>query len=322
MATIHDIARLAECSARTVSRVFNNSGPVRSSTRERVLAVAAEMNYRPNQRARGLRTGRSNTIGVIQNSVDSEVNRARLETMTQLFSTADYSLLINRARSFEHELELLERMQGSCDAMVIFSDIAQSNHPRYDELLRQNYPFMLVDPVVESGYPAVMIDRAAGYCAAVVDLAKRGRSKIALVLQDFRHEPRLDGYRDGLAASGLTDEIIFETEPSFEGGKKLGAELVAQLASFDALLCHNDRIALGIMQSLQVAGVAVPQQVAVMGFDNDRYSAYTTPALSSVEQGTSSVGRYLYEQIHANLEEGGELQTETFSTSLICRDST
>ncbi len=321
MATIHDIANLAGCSARTVSRVFNDSGPVKNSTRERVLQIAKDMKFQPNIRARGLRTGRNNTIGVIQSSADSEVNRARIDTMTRLFSLADYSLLINRARSFDHELELLDKMKPHCDAIVIFSAMEISAHNHYDTLMEQSYPFMLVDPVVDTNYPSVMINRENGFHDAVLELASRGRKKIALVLQGFRQEPRLRGYRSGLKLAGLQRELVFNSQPSFEGGKAVGVEIINNLSDLDALVCHNDRIALGILHTLSKANIKVPKQVAIMGFDNDRYSAYTNPSLSTIEQGTETIGVYLYEQIHGFLNKGISLQTYNFSTSLVIRDS-
>lgn len=325
MKTIHDIAALAGCSARTVSRVFNQSGPVAEKTRQKILSLAEEHHFKPNSQARNLRMGQKKCIGIVQSSADSEVHRHRIDTMTGLFSSSDYALLINRARNEQHEIELVQRMTPQCDALIVFTSLNQSAHPVLDQLQKNAYPFFIVDPAQGMPYPSIYIDRIQGYRQGTLALAEQGRKRIALVTQDFRRNERVQGYKDGLQLADIPfkENLVLHCEKSFEGGKLMGSKIAPQIRAgdIDGILCHNDRIALGLIGQLQKAQLQIPKDVSIIGFDNDAFGSYTTPSLSTVEQGRQEVGVTIYEQVHARLEQGLSLQNCRFSTRLIVRES-
>jgi DNA-binding LacI/PurR family transcriptional regulator len=187
------------------------------------------------------------------------------------------------------------------------------------------YPFFMIDPAQNMPYPKVEVGRRQAFREGTMALADKGRRRIALVTQNFRRQERLVGYREGLELSGLQEdsELIFHCERGFEGGRVVGAQLSARVRAgeIDGLLCHNDRIALGIMQQLHRHGIVIPRDVSIVGFDNDAYGAFTTPSLSTMEQGRQDVGVYIYEQIHGNLEKGLSLQNRHFNAHLIIRES-
>ncbi|MBF0197203.1 MAG: LacI family DNA-binding transcriptional regulator [Planctomycetes bacterium] len=325
MATIHDIAKLANCSARTVSRVLNNSGPVAIGTREKIETLIQENNFQPNMGAQALRNGKKRCIGLIQNSSDSEVNRRRTDTLTQLFSGQDYSLLIHRSRNPEHEEELIRLMKTHCDALIIFTSSNQEESPEMNQLQKESYPFIVIDPPTKVPYPSITIERSNAYRDAVLTLAEKGRKNIALIVETFRQEDRIRGYKKGLEVAQLSfdPKLIIHSEKSYEGGVLSGRSIINQVKSnsIDAILCHNDRIALGIMRSLINHEVKVPEQVSIIGFDNDAYGAYISPSLSSIDQGKDEVGTYIYEQLYQHLDKRLSIQSRTYNTTLIIRES-
>jgi LacI family transcriptional regulator len=323
--TIKDIAREAACSIRTVSRVLNNASNVNEETRSRVLAVTRLRNYMPDPYAQSLKTKRKRTIGVIVNSVTSDVNRQRIETIARLFNTAGYAILINYADNLAVEEEIVRRFAVRTDALIIFTNLQSPRSSVLDDFAERDFPFILVDPPVRGPYPAVAIDRVSGYREAVRHLASRGRARIALVIEEFRSLDRLRGYRDGLSESGIGYDpaLVLRTGKGFPGGWE-AAEAVLGLRrthSIDAVLCHNDKIATGILSFLMNRGARIPEEIALVGFDNDDYSAYLCPPLTTIAQGGSEVGVHIFEQLFNRLELGSAIASRTFDTTLVPRRS-
>lgn len=325
MITIKDIAREAECSIRTVSRVLNDASNVNEETRGRVLDIMRLRNYSPDTNAQSLKTKRKRTVGVIVNSVTSDVNRQRIETIARLFNTAGYAILINYADYIALEEEIMRRFAARTDALVVFTNLQSMRSPILDDFVQRGFPFILVDPPVRGPYPCVEIDRAAGYREAVRHLASKGRHAIALVLEEFRSLDRLEGYREGLANASLPfDEgLVLRTGKGFRGGRDAGEAVLALKKSrgVDAALCHNDKVATGILSVLQERGARVPEEIAIIGFDDDDYSSYLCPPLTTIAQGGSEVGVHIYEQLFNRLELGSPISSRTFHTSLVLRHS-
>ena len=244
--TIKDIAREAECSIRTVSRVLNDARNVNEETRARVLAITRNRNYSPDPHAQSLKTKRKRTIGVIVNSVTSDANRQRIETIARLFNTAGYAILISYADDIAVEEEVVRRFAARTDALVIFTNLQVPRSAALDGLDEAGLPFILVDPPSRGAYPAVGIDRAAGYREAMHHLVSRGRRSIALVIEEFRSADRLQGYRRGRGrVPRLRQAVVVRAGKGFRGGREAAAALLAlrEARGIDAALCHNDKIA-------------------------------------------------------------------------------
>jgi LacI family transcriptional regulator len=325
MPTIKDIAREAECSIRTVSRVLNNASNVNEETRARILAITRLRNYSPDPQAQYLKTKRRRTIGIIVNTVTSDVNRQRIETITRLFNTAGYAILVNFADDLALEEEIMRRFAARTDALVVFTNLQSSSSPTLDDFTRQGFPFILVDPPVRVPYPSVEIDRVSGYREALRYLVAGGRRRIALVIEDFRSSDRLEGYRQGLAEAGLPFEegLVLRTTKGFRGGREAGEALLGLRAArgVDSALCHNDKVATGLLSFLQEKGARVPEDLALVGFDDDDYSAYLNPPLTTIAQGGSEVGVHIYEQLFRRLALGDDMTSRAFHTSLVQRRS-
>lgn len=325
MITIKDIAREAGCSIRTVSRVLNDASNVSEETRARVLAITRLRNYSPDPHAQSLKTKRRRTIGVIVNSVTSDVNRQRVETVARLFNTAGYAILVSYADDITVEEEVVRRFAARTDAIVVFTNLQSRRSAVLDDFTDKGFPFILVDPPVSGPYPSVTIDRASGYREAVSHLVALGRRGIALVIEEFRSLDRIEGYRQGLAEAGLPfdESLVVRAGKGFRGGRDAAAAVLAlkETRSISAALCHNDKVATGVLSFLAERGLRVPEDLALVGFDDDDYSAYTCPPLTTIAQGGSDVGVYIFEQLFNRIELGGPIANRTFHTSLVLRRS-
>jgi LacI family transcriptional regulator len=325
MITIKDIAAEAGCSIRTVSRVLNEAQNVNAETRARVLNVTKRRNYSPDPHAQSLKTKRKRTIGVIVNSVTSDVNSRRIETLSRLFNTAGYAILISYADDITVEEELVRRFAVRSDALVVFTNLQTPRSAVLDDFAGRGFPFILVDPPTHGPYPSIEIDRASGYRDAVRHLVALDRRAIVLVLEEFRSTERLAGYRAGLKASGLAfdEAMVLRRSKGFRGGREAGEALLALRHSrrVDAALCQNDKVAAGILSFLHENAVRVPEDIALIGFDNDDYSAYLSPPLTTIAQPGSEVGAYIYEQLFNHLELKSEIRSKTYGSSLLLRTS-
>lgn len=326
MATIKDIAQEAGCSIRTVSRVINNSTDVKEGTRQKINEIIRRNGFEPNASARSLKTNRKNTIALVLGTVESDINRRRVETITRLFNTIGCALLVNRASTFEQEQDVVRQAAGRADGLIVFSHLRERRSPLFDRLISDGVPLLLVDPPVANDYPSVYIDRSKGYRDAVKLAVERHRQKPLLVAGDYMRRDRVDGFRRGLEQCGLTfrDDMVRDIDgDDFEGGYRLGHELAPFIQSGDpdALICQNDKVALGLIAFFHEHGVRVPDDVAVIGFDDDNYAAYTTPALTTIAQGGSRVGVFIYEQLYNFLEHQVPMESTTFATRLVVRKS-
>jgi len=159
----------------------------------------------------------------------------------------------------------------------------------------------------------------------VKHLAAAGRRRIALVIEEFRSADRLAGYREGLAEAGLSfdESLVLRVGKGFLGGRDSASGLLSLKESrgIDSALCHNDKVATGLLSFLRERGVAVPEDIALVGFDDDDYSAYLSPPLTTIAQGGGEVGVYIFEQLFNRLELGSPIASRIYSTSLVLRRS-
>ncbi len=325
MPTIHDVARAAGVSARTVSRVVNENGRVKYETRESVLAICEQLGFRPDPSARALKTGRKRMIGVVANAVSSDTTLRRIELLSKLFNAVGYALLIQYADNAEIEEAAIREIAPRCDALIVFTNLRTSEAPAFEALTRQGYPFILVDPPRAVAYPAIHIDRRSGYRDAVRYLYGRGRRKPVLLVEDFRSSERISGFKEGLEIVGLafSETMVLHTGKRFAGGVQASGELISRIKAgcVDAVLCHNDKIALGLMNGLCAARIAIPDTVAVIGFDDDEYGAYLSPALTTIAQTGGDPAAYIFNQLRNRLEFGAAVDGTIFGTALVLRAS-
>ncbi|MFC6715646.1 LacI family DNA-binding transcriptional regulator [Branchiibius cervicis] len=285
-----DVAERAGVSVRTVSNVVNDFVHVSQDTRERVLAAVAELGYRPNLAARELRTGRSGTVSLVVPEIDSPYFSDLASRMVRAGEAIGLTVHIAQSDGDpDRERALLAGPPGrEVDGVVIspWALAADDVRPRGD-----GPPVvMLGERPGQGSVDRVAIDNVAAARDAVAHLLSRGRRRIAAVgLQPHRANEtsalRREGYRQAVAAAGGTHqlglEVVTQTLHRSDGAAAV-RRLLEEGSDFDALFCFTDELALGAMRALHDAGLRVPDDVAVVGFDGIQDGAFSVPSLTTV----------------------------------------
>jgi DNA-binding LacI/PurR family transcriptional regulator len=289
-ARLKDVAAHAGVSVKTVSNVVNDYPFVSPATRARVRASLDELRYRPNATARSLRTGRTGMIGL---AVPRLRDAYFAEIADQVVNAAEergWTVLVEQTGGdARREAALLTGLRPSLVDGLIFSPLAL-DQPALDQAVRRTPVVLLGEHLEGADRPRVAIDNVAAARDAVLHLAGTGRTRIAAVgAKPGRQAPtaalRLAGYRAGLTAAGLAERSYYEaavTHYQRLDGAEAARRLLRCAQRPDALVCFNDLLALGALRALHEARVRVPDDVAVVGFDDITESSYAIPDLTSV----------------------------------------
>ncbi len=297
--TIDDIARHAGVTKTTVSRALNDRPDVNSETRDRIAEIAERLGYVASATAKVLRTGRSHSMGLALPSFTWQGILEILRGVSDVLDTLGYQIMLfPLARGEEAERDLVFRVMPSMpmDGLIL---ILPPGMLRYvGELAGRGVPVVLIDDRVEHrdrDFPSVGTTNVAGAMAVVRHLLSLGRRRIAIVTgpgQQDVTKNRLLGYRMALDEAGVPHPEELVVAGNFEPASG-GAAVESLLASgreFDALFASNDQMALGALRALHMAGVRVPDDVALVGFDDDLAGRFTIPALTTVHQPLYEMG--------------------------------
>lgn len=327
---LRDVAELAGVSIRTVSNVVNGYVPVSDEKRARVEAAVAELGYRPNVVARNLRQGRSGLIALVVPELDVPYFAELARAVVTEARSRGYTVVVDQTDGEpDRERELIMRGGGAelFDG-VILSPLALSGEDIAGR--DSDVPLVLLGERVAATDDLVVIDNVAAAREATEHLIGLGRTRIAAI-GDQPYETgetaqlRTRGYREALAAAGLpVDESLVVSIPRFHFSD--GARAMAQLLDHadgppDAVFCFNDLVAIGALRTLLSRGVRVPQDVAVVGFDDIEASSYTTPSLTTVAPDKAVIGRIAVERLIARLH-GETAPTAWAPHRLVVREST
>ncbi len=295
MTTINDVAKAAGVSTATVSRVVNNGPKVGTKTREHVLHVMAELGYTPNANARALASQQSKTIGVVIPDLTdpffaSLANGVELVAREQGMQT----LLSTGQQSSEDELQAIHLlMQQRCDAMVVHSK--HLTDEQLVQLSQQIKGFVLIDRHIETMQSrCVWLDNAAGGKAAAEHFMTKGHSQIAMINSNLDIDDpvlRKSGFDQTLNTRGIQTVATITAEPTLNGGELAARQLVESSLTFTALFAYNDAMAIGAMSVLEDHGIRVPEDVAVIGFDDVLLSRYSRPKLATLRYPIQSMAK-------------------------------
>lgn len=328
--TIKDVARAAGVGQATVSRVLNGSGPVGQETRERVLAACRALGYVPNGPARSLVNRATGTVGLIIPDITNPFFPAVTRGVEDAASQAGYTVfLCNTDNDSAMEETDVRKLRERCVDGIIFVG-SQARRSRLERLLQDGIPVVVTDrEVSDLDADSVLVDNAAGASAAVSHLVELGHTRIAHAA-GHRETPtgqdRCTGYRSALEQAGLPvdESLIVWGEFNVESGIRAGQVLLGRSPRPTAIFAANDMIALGVIRAAREAGLAVPQDLSVVGFDDIPMAALVSPPLTTVRQPAYEMGwlamRMLLERIEGRVTGGG--RRHLFRPELILRGST
>ena len=329
--TMADIARLAGVSGATVSRALQSSPLINKETRERIQRIAREQNYEINAAARNFRLKKTHTLAVVllvDKEWGHEVSDAFL--MVLLGSIADeashhgYDLLLATNPGDITDLKTYYIDSKRADGLIIIGQ--GRNDPRLDRLVESKAPFIVWGAeVAEHEYLTVGSDNQKGGFEATRLLLNNGRRRIAF-FGDVRHpevEDRFQGYVAALEAAGIAfdDTLVIPTDFSrSDGYDKADTILGKDARDFDAVFAASDNIALGVMKRLAEVGKNVPEDVAIVGFDDSPLAGFSTPGLTTVHQDIREGGKRLVQNLLLILD-GQPVGHQTMPTQLVIRQS-
>lgn len=328
MATIKDVARAAGVSVATVSRVYNGSARVRDDTRDLVRKVATELGYSPNGAARSLITSRSHTIGVLLPDLYGEFFSEVIRGIDQAAQRGKYHLLLSSARHDGPELEAaLRSMRGRVDGLIVMSPELDAGAARRS--LPENFPVVLLNtPPSDAGFGSMAVENFEGAHAMVSHLARLGHRRIAIIRgadRNFDAAERLRGYRAALEAAGLAFDPSLEFAGDFSelSGHDAARAMLARPDRPTAVFAANDCMAIGALSAFREAGLKVPHDLALGGFDDIPMGRYIEPALTSVHVDISALGERATVRLLESLQDRTprDLRRETLPTTLVVRRS-
>jgi len=332
-ATLHDVAHLAGVSIKTVSNVINDYPHIRPSTREKVEAAIAQLGYQPNLTARSLRSGRTGVIGLALPELSLSYFAELADSVMAAAERRGVTVLIeqtggDRAR----ELDVLTSSRRQLTDGLLFSALGLGQDDA--RLLEVPYPVVLLgERIFDGPTDHVTMRNVEAARAATEFLLERGHRRIAVV---GAHEGevigsaglRLSGYRQALDAAGVAFDpaLIGYTDLWHRAnGATSMRELLATGVRFDAVFAFNDTLALGAMRVLQEAGIRVPDDVAVVGFDNLDEAQYSLPSLTTVDPGREEIAETAVRVLLERIDEKDSTQPprELFAAfSIVEREST
>lgn len=326
--TIADVARRAGVSIATVSRVLNDSTPVIALTAERVRAAIAELNYKPRAAARILASRKTNTIGLLLPEISGAFFQPLLRGVEAAAGDAGYDLLVHTTRN-PHIKDNSRQPLGehNTDGLLVFTDSLDAK-----ELIRLHnigFPVVLLhqSPPPSVKMPIVTIENQSGAQKIVEHLIEiHDRRRIAFLQGQDGHEDsmwREKGYRAALESHAIRFDPSLVARGGFnrDEARETTEQMLLDGLEFDAIFTGDDDAATGVLAALHHAGKRVPQDVAVVGFDDAPFAPYLTPPLTTVHAPTEQVGREAVRQLEHLI--GGEPVESTvlMPTELVIRNS-
>lgn len=325
-ATIAEVAARAGVSTATVSRVLSGSAAARPGTRDRVLAAARELDYRPSAIARALKRRETRTLGLLVTDVGNPFYPQVVAAVEAAAHELGYGIVLaNGSNDTTRELEHLDLLaERRVDGLIVASAHVTDDHVR--RLRRSGLPVVLVNAdAPDDGLASVDTDHREGARLATAHLVQLGHRRIGHVSAPPSHAAaaaRLKGVRDALGS--MAQPVVVEGNADIAGGAAAVGPLLA--AQVTAVLAYNDLTAIGLLRGLHAAGRRVPDDVSVVGFDDIEMAAWTDPPLTTVRQPIPELGRWAVARLITTLRAGAELgsgaERATLAPTLVVRGST
>lgn len=319
-ARLDDVAVIAGVAKSTVSRVMSGEATlsVRAETRQRILAIAAELGYQPDSRARALRLRRTHTLGIVVPEIDNPAFGTIIRSAQKAAVARGYSLFISLADKDQPDGELYRRLVAGSrvDGVLVTTT---SDPALVAELRRRAISYVLVNRESPGETASIIVDYVDGTVRAVAHLAGLGHRRLALIsgpLGQYTGRKRLEGYQRGLAAAGLPFDPDLVAECNYgweEAGDALATMLSAPGGPPTAVCAANAVVASGTIARARRLGLAVPDDLSVVALLDGPLAAMSAPAITAMRYPFEELGRIAVEALIDRLETGTEIAPRTLA---------
>ena len=336
--TIPDVARRAGVSTATAARALGGYGAVSESAREAVLAAAEELGYRRNELARAMITGRTNTIGLVIADIENPFFARAARGVSDAARSAGYEVVLTNTDE-DPDVErssVRVLLSKGVDGIIVAPTSSKADH--LEAAQQAGRPVVLLDRRIEGfAVDTVLVDSIAASRDVVGRLVAAGHQRIAMVTGGLSSaertkgrlgvstgQDRVDGFLTALADAGIAapQAYLRTGAHSPELACALMAELIALPDRPTAVFASNSRVALGVLKAIRGAGLEVPQEMSIVGFDDADWTSVVNPPISVVAQPTYELGRRAAEVLIARLSaDGSAPQVHVMSTDFLARGS-
>jgi DNA-binding LacI/PurR family transcriptional regulator len=313
--TLKELAERANTSIRSVNRALKGQSGLGKEKRAEILQLAAELGYTPNVAARNLRLQRSNFVGILSGNLANNVHLRKLYNLVQKLEEHEYFPLLSMLpESTEMASQMFREWSGFVNYVIVLGGLTNEVLEAFENMPQH---FILIDNEINSEKCSrLMIDRSNGIKNSILHLGKTGRKKLARCGDITSREIGLKKAFTELNENQKMSYIHLEAGVNFEDGFAVGKKLMETGA--DAVFFDTDRMALGFLKYAWKHGIKIPEDIAVIGFDDDPMGIQSCPALSTVAHPIDEMNDKIIELIEQNVKTGGDF---VFSTKFINRES-
>jgi LacI family transcriptional regulator/LacI family repressor for deo operon, udp, cdd, tsx, nupC, and nupG len=306
--TIHDIARAAGVSKSTVSAVLNDNPLISDATKRKVRRIMERFNYTPNEIARSLASRQTKTIGLIIKEIDNPYYGKMTKGIYNVAHGKKHGVILcNTELEPQKEVESVTILKSKkVDGLIISPLQERVDVSHIAQLKKEKYPFVLIGGIQNLETNVVDIDNEKAAYEAVSYLIAAGHKRIAHLLgpvYSVHSRQRCTGYKKALRKHKLPlhDDLIIEAGRSLQDGYEAGMRLLKRSKKFTAVFCYNDLLAIGFMRAARECRLKIPEDIAVIGFDDIELASFTVPPLTTVSVPMYQLGeesaKLLFEQI-------------------------
>ncbi|MEN8248779.1 MAG: LacI family DNA-binding transcriptional regulator [Bacteroidota bacterium] len=328
--TIKDIARILNISVSTVSRAMRGAGDINPETKKKVLKLADELDYEPNTLAKNLVEKNTKTIGVIVPELDLDFFASNIRGIYEKAYEKGYKVMLAQSgEDFDKEVDIIKTMVGDrLDGLIISLSKNTKSYSHFDKIVRREMPLVIFDRYTHNiACSNVIADNRTGAFEATQHLIDQGYTKIAHLGGPNNLEiskRRLKGYKDALLANGfnIDDDYIEHCNLSKPDTIAKVKKLMNLPNPPNAIFTVNDLSAIEVINYVKEIGLKIPYHFGVVGFNNDPFSEYMDPKLSTVNIPATEMGRFAAQIVIDQIENDNiRLVTEKLNCNLIVRES-
>ncbi len=328
-----DIAKKLKISASTVSRALNNYPDINEETKKQVKQLAKKLNYWPNPIARSLKSNKTNVIGVIVPEIKHDFFSSAISGIEEVAYHSGFTILVCQSNeSYEREvINTNALMHQRVAGFIVSISQTTTNGDHFKALIDRKIPLVFFDRALNKiSTPKVVIDDAKSSCVAVTHLIERGHKKIAHFTGPSAMnicKLRFKGYKNALKSANLpiSEELIrYGGLQESDGYASMDSLLKDNLIP-DAIFAVNDPVAIGAFQRIKEAGLKIPEDIAIVGFSNNKITSLIEPPMTTVNQPSFEMGKKAAEILIDMIEKkikNNQKKTVVFEAELIVRKST